>query len=245
MDLPHIATVDPHAGHPVAGGAYRDVLDGERALHREALRVLVVLAHVDHRKLPDRGQVERLVEGALIGRAVAEERDRELVRAELLCGERGAGRDRDPPADDAVCAEVALGRVGDVHRPAPSTAVPRLSSQELGEHLPEVRSFRDAVTVSAVRACDPVVVAQVRAHACGDRLFPGVAMDRPPDLVLAEKLRRSLLERTDGPHHPVELQGGRAIDRHVPACGWSITRMAPSRRSTNVRHASSNRSSGK
>src|SRR5437899_11419145 len=114
------------------------------------------------------------MEGALIRRAVAEERDRDLVRAELLCGERGAGRDRDPPADDAVGAEVALGRVGDVHRPAASTAVPRLPSQELGEHLPEVRSYRDAVTVSAVRARDPVVVAQVRADAGGEGLLPGV-----------------------------------------------------------------------
>src|SRR2546430_15752490 len=70
-------------------------------------------------------------------------------------------------------------------------------------------------------------------------------MDRPPDLVLPEELSGSLFERADGPHDAVEIEGGRAIDRHVGACGWSITRMAPSRRSVNVRQASSNRSSGK
>src|SRR5207245_10996972 len=101
VDRPHVAPVHVHPGHPVTLGALRDVLDRDRALHRQAFGVLVVFADVDRRQLPDRGQVQRFVAGALVGSAVAEDRDRDLVGPELLRRERGAGRHGDPPAPGA------------------------------------------------------------------------------------------------------------------------------------------------
>ena len=181
---------------------------------------------------------------ALVHRAVAEERDRDLVGAELLGGERGARRDGDPAADDPVRAEVALRRVRDVHRAAPAAAVPRFPAEKLGEHLAEVRALRDAVSVTTVRGGDPVVVVKVGAHAGGDRLLSGVAVDRPPDLVLAEELCRALLERADRPHHAIEIHG-RCLVHQLPSAGCSITRIAPPRRSVKVCQASVNERSGK
>src|SRR5581483_9380984 len=95
----HVEAVHADARHAVARGARADVLDREAALDRQALRVLVHLADVDHRQLPERGEVRRLVEPALVRGAVAEERDGNLIGAELLRGERGAGRDGDAAAD--------------------------------------------------------------------------------------------------------------------------------------------------
>jgi hypothetical protein len=97
----------------------------------------------------------------------------------------------------------------------PAAAVPGLASQQLREHLPEVGTFRDAVTVAAMGGRDPVVVAEVRTHARGDRLLAGVAVDRAPDLVLAEERGGALLEPADRPHHPVQLERGGPVDRHV------------------------------
>ena len=215
---------------------------GNALLRREALGVLVVLADVDRRQLPDRREVQRLVERALVRRAVAEERDRDLIGAELLRGERRAGRDRDAAADDAVRAEVALRGVGDVHRAAAASAVAGLAAEQLREHPAEVGALRDAVAVAAVGRGDPVVVAQVRADAGGDGLFAGVAVDRSPDLVLAEERRAPLLEAADRPHDAVQIERGGLV--HHFSCGHSITRIAPSRRSVNVAHASAKRVSG-
>ena len=61
-----------------------DVVDGRRALERGAHPVAVVLDEVDHRQLPERGHVQRLVEGAVVHRGVAEEADADLVAAAIL-----------------------------------------------------------------------------------------------------------------------------------------------------------------
>ena len=129
------------------------------------------------------------MKGALVRGAVPEERHGDLIGTELLRGERGACRDRDAAADDAIRPKVALRGVGDVHRPASAAAVAGLAAQELGEHLSQIRALRDAVAVTAVCRSDPVVVSEVRADARGDRLLAGVAVDRSPDLVLAEQRR--------------------------------------------------------
>src|SRR5206468_906316 len=78
------------------GGARRR----PRARRRE--RVLVVLAEVDDRQLPDGGQIQRLVDHTLIGAAVAEERDDDAVGAADATGEGGPGADRQAGGDDAV-----------------------------------------------------------------------------------------------------------------------------------------------
>ena len=67
-----IVAVDEHELKPVPCGACAQ-RDGVLVGGRRELRVSVVLAEQDHRQLPQRRQVGRLVEGALRDRAVAEE----------------------------------------------------------------------------------------------------------------------------------------------------------------------------
>src|SRR5207247_704722 len=76
-----------------------------RARRRE--RVLVVLGEVDDRQLPDGGEVERLVDHALVGAPVAEERDDHAVRATDAVGERRSRADGQAGGHDAVTAEDA------------------------------------------------------------------------------------------------------------------------------------------
>jgi hypothetical protein len=56
---------------------------------RRVFHVEIVLADEDHRQLPDRGEIQRLVERADIGRAVAEEAHRDVVLA-LYCARQAA-----------------------------------------------------------------------------------------------------------------------------------------------------------
>ena len=105
-----IVAVDDLARHGIGAGARRRrcATAVERAID-DRHRVLVVLADEDDRQLPDRGEVERLVESALVVGAVAEKGDRDRALSPPLGAERRADRDRQAAADDAIGAEIAVG----------------------------------------------------------------------------------------------------------------------------------------
>ena len=129
-------------------------------MDRGRLGVAVVLADEDDRQLPDRGQVERLVEGALVGGAVAEEADRDTAGAARLGGQRRAGRERRSrrrrsrsrracPCRRRRCAS---------SRPCPCSS--RSPCPTARPSCRRVAALGDAVAVAAVGAGD--VVASVR-----------------------------------------------------------------------------------
>src|SRR5271170_2595116 len=134
----HIVTVDDETGDVVALRALRDIADRGHRLHRREFAVTVVLAYEDHRQFPHRGEVERFVEGAFIGCAVAEEARSHVVLAGNHRGERRAGRNRQAAADDAVGAENAERVVDDMHRAALAFAVAGAFAVELRHHAVEL-----------------------------------------------------------------------------------------------------------
>ncbi len=79
LDGDQVVPVDDLAGHPVAGGALGEVLDGPLRPPVGGERELVVLADEDDRQRPRGREVHRLVRRALAGGAVAEERDHGLA----------------------------------------------------------------------------------------------------------------------------------------------------------------------
>jgi hypothetical protein len=94
----------------------------------------MVLAEEEaHGQLPDRREIERLVEVALGARAVSEERDADLLRSAHARRERradGAGRAR---ADDPRLAEAADREIREVHRAAAPAAHPAAHPEQLRE----------------------------------------------------------------------------------------------------------------
>ena len=124
---------------------------------RRVLHVEVVLADEDDRQLPDRGEVQRLVERADVRGPVAEEADRDLPGAARLRRPRGAGRDRHVRADDGVRAHRAVLDVGEVHRPALAAADAGRPAHQLGHQPAHRRAAQQRVDVAAIRAEDQVV----------------------------------------------------------------------------------------
>ena len=177
-DRGEIVAVDDDAGHRIGARAVGDVGDGGRAGHRHRHRILVVLADEHDRQLPDGGDVERLVERALVVGAVAEERDRDCAGLPLLGAERRADRDRQAAADDAVGAEIALGRLGDVHRAAAPLAIAGLAAEKFGEHRLQLGALGDAMAVAAMGRGDAIGVAERHADADRRRLLPDRQMHR-------------------------------------------------------------------
>ena len=162
--------------------------------------VEVVLADEDDGKGPDGGDVERLVEGALVVGPVAEEADRHRAGAQPLGRERGADGDGQPAADDAVRAEIALGHVGDVHRPAPAPAIAFLLAEELREHGGHVGALGDAMAVAAMGGGDLVVVGQPQAGPHGGRLLPDRQVHGAVDQAARVAVLGPLLELADEIH---------------------------------------------
>ena len=80
----------------------------EARVDRGAHGVAVVLDDVDDRQLPQLRHVEALVDLALVGGAVAEIGQADIVVLAVAVGEGEAGAERHLRADDAVAAEEVL-----------------------------------------------------------------------------------------------------------------------------------------
>ena len=181
------------------------------------LGVPVVLAEEDHRQPPHRGKVEGLVERALRGGTVAEERHRDRVLVAEPGRGRCAHRDGQAGRHDAVGAEDPELRVGDVHRAATAPVGPLVPPHQLGEHPDRVEALGQAVPVTAVGRGDDVAGPQGPAGADGGRFLPDGEVDEAGHQPVAVELGDALLEATDQHHAPLQLhqlgagQGGTGI----------------------------------
>src|SRR5271170_7829678 len=177
-DLSEGVAVDDDAWHSISRGALGDILDRGRTLRGHRHAVLIVLANKYYRQLPNRGDVQGLVKGALVVGAVAEEGDRHRPGAALLGAERSADSDRNAAPDDAVRAEIAFAQVGDMHRAAAPVAIAGLSAEEFCIHASDIGAFGDAMTMTAMRRSDVVRIGQGRANADRRRLLANRKMHR-------------------------------------------------------------------
>ena len=132
----------------VTRGAWhrRDVAD------RRVFHVEIVLTHEHHGQLPDRGEIQRLVERADIGRAVAEEADGDVLVALVLRTQRRAAGDRQMRADDGVGAHHAVRGGSEVHRAALAAHQAVVALHQLTEHFLDRHAARKRVRVAAIGA---------------------------------------------------------------------------------------------
>ena len=191
------------AGDAVGAAALVEVLHRRGAVERGAHAVAVVLDDVDDRQLPERGDVQGLVEGALVDGAVAEEAEHHLLGLAQADRVAHARRHRQVAAHDAVPAEVAGGDVVEVHAAALAAAdAPDLPAQ-LGHQRPGVGAAGERVAVVAVGG-DEVVVGPKEAHRRHrHRLLADVQVEEAADLALHVDLGAALLEPPDEEHGPV------------------------------------------
>ena len=85
--------------------------------------IVVVLADKDNGELPDRCQVQRFMECALIGGAVPEEADANPIRSPITSGKASSYRNVMACANDAIGTQNPLVAVSNVHRTAFPLAV--------------------------------------------------------------------------------------------------------------------------
>src|SRR5205823_5459926 len=118
LDGAHVHAVDLLARDVERSAALGKVGGRRRARDRGAHRVTVVLDDVDYGELPQLRHVEALVNLPLIGRAVAEICEADIVVLAIAVRESETGAERDLRANDAVAAEEPLLDGKHVHRAA-------------------------------------------------------------------------------------------------------------------------------
>ena len=211
---------DPVGRSPVGGG----VVGGGDGCDRRVLHVKVVLAHEEDRQLPDRGHVERLVERADVGGAIAEEGHGDLIGAAQLSRPRGADGHRQVGADDRIRAEHVALRVGQVHRAALGLAEPGCLLHEFGQTRLWWRAPGHRVMVTAVGREDIVLRLQPRASADRDRLLAGRQVCRALYQAGKKHVVGGFLGASDHRHLFVHAkQLGRAGELASRANGYRVT----------------------
>ncbi len=178
----------------------RQVGGGRGARDRGAHAVLVVLDDVDHRQLPELRHVEALVDLALVGGAVAEIGQRDVVVAAISVGEGKPGAERDLGADDAVAAEEALLHREHVHRAALALGIAAAAAGQLRHDALGVHAAGQHVAVIAIAGDDLVARLDRHLHADHHRLLADIEVAEAADQPHAVQLAGLLLEAADQQH---------------------------------------------
>ena len=196
VDGEHVAAVDPQARDAVADRLVDERVGLRLRRERRRDRPLVVVAEEDERRAHHGGEVRALVEGALGGGAVAEERQRagRLAAQPLPPGEPGRvrhlGRDR-----DADRGEVVVGGV------PPAGRVPAPPGEDRRRRHPAQEPDRRL----AVAREDPVLVLERVERAGLDRLVaPEDRVRADPALAVVDD--RALVVRPQQHHRAVEVE---------------------------------------
>ncbi len=146
------------------------------------------------------------MERAVRHRAVAEERHcHTAVVAQLRRG-RGPRRDRQTGTDDAVGAEDAERRIGDVHRATAPAVRALVLAHQFREHPEWVETLREAMPVAAMSRRDDVGRLEGPTRADGRRFLSDRQVHEARHFAVAVQHRDALLEAPDDEHPPLHLE---------------------------------------
>ncbi len=210
-----VVAVDRDAGDAIGGGLAGDLGIEGRLGERRRRGVEIVLADEDDRRLLDAGEVHRLVEAAVVDRAVAEEGDADVVAALGPGADAGAGGVADAGGDDAVGAEQADRAIVEMHGAAAAAAAALDLAEQLGHQDVGIHALGEGVAMAAMGRGHPVGGAEMGADADGGRLLADIEMEEAGGLALAAGDLGKALEASQQHHLLVERQEQvAAIGRH-------------------------------
>jgi hypothetical protein len=160
---------------------------------RRIFHVEIVLADEDHRQLPHHGEIQRFVEGADIGGAVAEEADRNVLLSLVLRAPSRPAGDRQMRADNGVGAHHAVIHRRQMHRAALAAHQPIVALHQLAKHLFDRHAAGQRMRVATIGTKRQIAGLHGGGAAGGDRFLAERQMARALDQVLQKQIERALL----------------------------------------------------
>src|SRR5262249_39932613 len=167
---------------------------------------LIVFDDVDHRQLPQLRHVEAFVDLSLVGGAVSEISERNVVVAPILIGESEPGSERDLGADDAVTAEKPLLDRKHVHRAAFALGIASAPAGQLRHHALGVHAAGQHMAVVAVSGDDCVAPLDRHLHADDDGFLTDIEMAEAADQPHAVYLSGLLLQPANEQHVAISVK---------------------------------------
>ena len=150
------------------------------------------------------------MEGAVVHRAIAEERNRNAIGPQQFEAIACAGCLQDARTHDAAGAhQPDLGRK-QVHGSAAAAGAAGPAAEQFRDELADGQSFRERVPVSPVRAEDGIIGTKVRAHAGGDCFLADISVAGAMNQSARVTSRELLLRRADQLHRAVQISRFRA-----------------------------------
>ena len=133
VDLEEVVAIDLPGRNAEALGPL-DLAAADRPARSSRFGIAIILGDEDDRQVPDLRQIVALQDRALVGGTVPVEGHRHAAGLERLRRQRCPAGERTAGADDAIGAEHALGKVGDVHRAALASAHAVALAEDLLHH---------------------------------------------------------------------------------------------------------------
>src|SRR5262252_3834507 len=194
-----------HAVDLVAGNVERQTAPGQVHLSggtrdRGAHGVTIVLDHVDDRQFPELRHVEALVNLTLIGCAVAEIGDRDVVIAAVTIGKGKTGAERHLRTHNAVTAVEPLLHAEHVHGAALALRIAVRASGQLSHYAFCLHTGRKHVSVIAVAGNDLIALLKDHLHADDYGFLTDVEMAKAANQSHPVHLPCFLFKAADGQH---------------------------------------------
>src|SRR5262245_61995747 len=177
-----------------------------RPRYRRAHGVAVVLDDIDDGQLPQLRHVEAFIDLALVGGAVAEIGQSNIVIAAIAVGEGEPRTERDLRADDAVAAVKLLLPAEHVHGAALALGIAAAAAGQFGHHAVGGHAAGEHVPVVAVSGYDLIAGLERHLHADDDRLLADIEVAEAADRAHAVKLAGLFLKAPDQQHVAQRLQ---------------------------------------
>ena len=177
------------------------------ALDFGAHAIAVVLDDPNHRQIPDGAHIERFVEVAVVGGAIADIGHGNVIFFPIARFEGDAGRQRQVAADDGVAAPevVVFGR--QVHGAALAAARAGLLAHHFRHDRLGVHAQDERDAMIAISGDDVVGLSQRRHRADPAGFVPAVEMQIDAgDALLFVELVAGLLEFADQHHLPIPIE---------------------------------------
>ncbi len=172
--LHHVHPIDLFGGNVVGSGALVDLRHGRMPVDFGADRIVIVFAHKEYRQAPKCRHVQRLMERALVDRAVAEETDDCFGTPAHGHGICNPDRDGATLAHDRVSTHEAPFGVEHVHGPPHAAARSIRAAEQLGHDVARRSASHDCVRVLAIGADDVIGRSGRVDDPRTDRLLAGV-----------------------------------------------------------------------
>src|SRR5215831_1033353 len=206
VDCAHVLSVDAFGMQAEGNASGQDI--ARRGLREMGVFVVeIVFADVDHRELPQLGEVEFLIDQALSQRSLAEKADGHPAGAQSSGGKRRARGDAHAAGHDGIGSQIPGGGIGDVHGPAFAATVAGFLAQQFGEHAVGRRALGQAMPMTAMGAGDVIARTQGFADADGHRFFADVEMCQTWHQCARVEIVDLFLKQADADHLPVHAQG--------------------------------------